>query len=57
MDMCVYLRPFSFVIWFIVYYVIHSTTFGWQTFGWTPQEAKMHMVADYFSPSEVWILS
>lgn len=24
-----------------------------QAFGWTPQEAKMHMVDDYFSPSEV----
>ncbi|CAK9172838.1 unnamed protein product [Ilex paraguariensis] len=23
-----------------------------ETFGWTPQEAKMHMVADYFSHSE-----
>ncbi|KAG5545638.1 hypothetical protein RHGRI_017950 [Rhododendron griersonianum] len=23
-----------------------------QAFGWTPQEAKMHMVDDYFSPSE-----
>ncbi|CAJ1965572.1 unnamed protein product, partial [Sphenostylis stenocarpa] len=22
------------------------------TFGWTPEEAKMHMVADYFSLSE-----
>lgn len=24
-----------------------------QTFGWTPQEAKMYMVTDYFSHSEV----
>ncbi|XP_010252554.1 PREDICTED: uncharacterized protein LOC104594108 [Nelumbo nucifera] len=26
-----------------------------ETFGWTPQEAKMHMVADYFTASE-WVL-
>lgn len=25
-----------------------------QTFGWTPAEAKMHMVNDYFTQSEVW---
>ncbi|GKV11543.1 hypothetical protein SLEP1_g22792 [Rubroshorea leprosula] len=26
-----------------------------ETFGWTPQEAKMHMVSDYFSNSE-WLV-
>jgi hypothetical protein len=24
-----------------------------ETFGWNPQEAKLHMVPDYFSASEV----
>ncbi|KAK4279159.1 hypothetical protein QN277_016909 [Acacia crassicarpa] len=28
-----------------------------ETFGWTPQEVKMHMVADYFSHSEWTIMS
>lgn len=33
-----------------------STWFDLKTFGWTPQEAKLHMVADYFSESEVsWL--
>ncbi|CAK9134768.1 unnamed protein product, partial [Ilex paraguariensis] len=31
---------------FVLSYLVHNT------FGWTPQEAKMHMVADYFSHSE-----
>jgi hypothetical protein len=25
----------------------------WQNFGWAPQEAKMQMVTEYFSQSEV----
>ncbi|KAJ7960333.1 Embryo defective protein [Quillaja saponaria] len=28
-----------------------------ETFGWTPQEAKMHMVTDYFSHSEWKVIS
>ncbi|XP_024047737.1 uncharacterized protein LOC102613028 isoform X2 [Citrus sinensis] len=28
-----------------------------QTFGWTPQEAKMHMVTDYFSNSEWTVIA
>jgi hypothetical protein len=42
-----------FHILFGLVFVIHSTTFGLQTFGWTPKEAQMHMVTDYFSHSEV----
>lgn len=37
----------------VLFYVIYSPVINWQTFGWTPQEAKMHMVTDYFSHSEV----
>lgn len=32
---------------------MYLTFFYLQTFGWTPQEGKLHMVNDYFSPSEV----
>ncbi|XP_065630717.1 uncharacterized protein LOC112036226 [Quercus suber] len=28
-----------------------------EMFGWTPQEAKMHMVTDYFSPSEWTVIA
>ncbi|KAL6316014.1 hypothetical protein AAG906_015430 [Vitis piasezkii] len=28
-----------------------------ETFGWTPQEAKLHMVTDYFSHSELAVIA
>ncbi|RDX84525.1 hypothetical protein CR513_34411, partial [Mucuna pruriens] len=51
---CTCLSKTFFICYFAIFlvYVSHSTTFSWQTFGWTPQEAKMHMVNDYFSHSE-----
>lgn len=37
--------------------IMHLNLFVLQTFGWNPQEAKLHMVNDYFSQSEVMSFS
>lgn len=36
-------------------HVNYFNLFDLQTFGWTPQEAKMHVVSDYFTHAEVSI--
>lgn len=36
-----------------VFRLFYSNILFFQNFGWTPQEAKLHMVDDYFSNSEV----
>lgn len=41
------------VLFFIFLIYLHNDNWMVQTFGWTPQEAKLHMVPEFFSEKEV----